>query len=338
MAYAGGLRYDALVRWQGSTSGRCLARHLAVVAIVLTVAGGAAAQVQPRAFEIIGGNVQERANAVLTLMAYSVVPDLTSSFLSIDNSTSGNPELTMTQIGGGFTISESFPIWVEGLVGFNRYDPKFVATNGEESREVPVKWNTFAGTGGIGFDFHMPFYRELIFRPIFNFSLGHVESDSALAGRLIELRSEHELNFLEDGRLNAYGLGGSAMLAWYHYRDTYEIEVELRYTNILLQSFDSSEAVSGSVDAETVSLWSRWRQPIGLIALQRPVRYVLEFANTTYIGDQAGVLGFNYLSTVGGGFEFDTSAVHLVISRVRFIGRYAFGEGVTGAAFSISVS
>jgi hypothetical protein len=128
------------------------------------------------------------------------------------------------------------------------------------------------------------------------------------------------------------------MLAWYHYRDTYELEVELRYTNILLQSFDSSEAVSGSVDAETISLWSRWRQPIGLVALQRPVRAVFELANTTYIGDQAGVLGFNYLTSVGAGIEFDTSAVHLIISRVRFVGRYAFGEGVTGAAFSIAVS
>ncbi|MDX2168232.1 MAG: hypothetical protein SF182_14250 [Deltaproteobacteria bacterium] len=325
-------------RWRSAAGRR---RLLLLAAYGLGLVGSAApvaAQVRPNAFEIIGGNVQERANAVLTLMAFSVVPDLTSSFLSINNGTTGDPEITMTQVGGGFTLSDTVPIWLEGLIGFNRYDPKFVATNGMESREVPVKWNTITGTGGIGWDFRMPFYRELIFRPLFNFSLGHVESDSSLAGRLIESRADQELKFLDDGRLNAYGLGGSAMLAWYHYRDKYELEAELRYTNILLQSFDSSEAVSGSVDAETISFWSRWRQPIGLVALQRPIRAVFELANTTYVGDQAGVLGFNYLTSVGGGIEFDTSAVHLVISRIRFVGRYAFGEGVTGAAFSIAVS
>lgn len=306
--------------------------------VLLVTVAGAPARGQPRAFEVIGGNVQERANAVLTLMAFSVVPDLTSSFLSIDNAATSNPQVTMTQFGGGLTISDSFPLWLEGLVGYNRYDPRFVATNGEEQREVPTKWNTFAGTGGIGWDFVMPFYRDLRLRPIFNFSLGHVEADSSIAGRLIEGLTEHELEFLNDGRLNAYGLGGSAVLALYRYRDAYDFEVELRYTNILLQSFDSSSAVEGAVDAETVSLWVRWRQPTGIVLLQRPFRYVLELANTTYIGDQAGVLGFNYLSTVGAGIELDVSAVHLVLSRVRLVGRYAFGEGVTGAAFSISVS
>ena len=65
---------------------------------------------------------------------------------------------------------------------------------------------------------------------------------------------------------------------------------------------------------------------------------MLELANTTYLGDQAGVLGFNYLSSVGAGVEFDISAIHLVLSRIRLMGRYAFGEDVSGAAFSIAVS
>jgi hypothetical protein len=87
-----------------------------------------------------------------------------------------------------------------------------------------------------------------------------------------------------------------------------------------------------------VGFWSRWRQPTGVYAFRRPLRYVLEASSTYYLGDQAGVLGFNYLSSVGAGIEFDISAVHLVFSRIRFLGRYAFGEGVTGAAWSISIS
>ncbi|MFZ0725924.1 MAG: hypothetical protein WAM61_09065 [Desulfobacterales bacterium] len=42
-------------------------------------------------FDLIGANVQKRANGVLALMGYSVVPDLTSSSLPIDNTETGNP-------------------------------------------------------------------------------------------------------------------------------------------------------------------------------------------------------------------------------------------------------
>ncbi len=107
---------------------------------------------------------------------------------------------------------------------------------------------------------------------------------------------------------------------------------------IPLQSFDTSSAVSGSASAEALGLWSRFRFPTGLYAFRRPLRSVFEASSTYYLGDQAGALGFNYLSSVGAGIEFDISAVHLVFSRIRFLGRYAFGEGVSGAAWSISIS
>jgi hypothetical protein len=50
------------------------------------------------------------------------------------------------------------------------------------------------------------------------------------------------LAFLENGRLNAYGLGGSLMLDYERYRPENEIDVELRYTHIYLQSFASSRS------------------------------------------------------------------------------------------------
>jgi hypothetical protein len=273
-------------------------------------------------------------------MSFAVVPDLNSSFLSIDGGTgtAGTPEVKLWQLGAGFTLSQSFPLYLEGFLGYNRYDPTFIFSNGIEQRTLPVKWNTISVFGGVGWDFPVPYIDGLVVRPIFNFTYGHVESDVSLAGRAIDWLTGKDLEFLAHGRLNAYGLGGSAMLDYARYRDWYEIDVEVRYTNIPLQSFDTSSAVAGTADAEAVGFWSRWRQPTGLYAFRRPLRYVLELSSTAYLGDQAGVLGFNYLSSVGAGIEFDISAVHLVFSRIRFIGRYAFGEGVSGAAWSISLS
>jgi hypothetical protein len=68
------------------------------------------------------------------------------------------------------------------------------------------------------------------------------------------------------------------------------------------------------------------------------LRSVLEMANTTYVGDQAGVLGFNYLTSVGAGIELDTSAIHLVVTRIRFVMRYVFGENVSGISGGIAVT
>jgi hypothetical protein len=284
--------------------------------------------------------IQKRANAALTLMSFSVTPDASAASLSITEGGTDNPGLTMGQLGAGFTVDPSFPVYLEGFLGYSRYDPKFVASNGVEQRSIPVKWNTLSGTAGLGWDF--PLFWDIKFRPIFNFSLGHVESDVSLVARglkfLLDPEGEHEFAFLDRGRLNSYGLGGSAMLDYEHYREAYEIDVELRYTYLHLQTFDSSAAVSGYADAQTLGLWSRLRLPTGLVVFRRPLRYVFEYTNTIYLGDQRGALGFNYLNQFGLGLELDTSAYHLVWTRTRFVARYVVGDGVSGVSGGIAVT
>jgi hypothetical protein len=286
---------------------------------------------------IIGGNIQKRASGVLLLMGYTLTPDVTTGSISISDGDTGNPEVTMISLGGGVTISKSFPLYLEGTASFSRYNPTFVATGGVEDRRLPAKWNSVSSNGGIGWDF--PVAKEIVLRPIFNFALGHVESDLSLAGRIIGNRIDQDLKFLDNGRLNAAGAGGSLMFDYERYRPEGEIDVELRYTNIYLQSIcDTSEAAEGSSDAQTIGLWSRWRAPTGLTALDRPLRYVLEFAHTQFLGELRGALGFNWLGSLGAGFELDSSAYPLIITRTRLLGRYQFGEGVRGWSLGLAVS
>ena len=120
------------------------------------------------------------------------------------------------------------------------------------------------------------------------------------------------------------------MLDYERVRPDQEIDVELRYTAIRLQSFGgTSEAVKGHADAITASLYTRYRAPTGMTALDRPVRYVLEYAFTRYLGDQPS-LGFNDLHSVGAGLELDSSAHDIFITRTRLVGRYRFGNNVSG--------
>lgn len=286
-----------------------------------------------------GPGVQRQANAVLTLMSFSVVPDLASSSLSITDSQTANPGMVMSQLGGGFTLSKSVPVYMEGSIAYSRYDPTFVASNGTESRELPTRWNTVAGTIGIGWDFPLTASKELVFRPIFNASLGNVSSDLRLAQGFVDRKTDRDINFLDGGSLNAYGLGGSVMIDWEHYRPEHDIDLELRYTNIHLRSFGgSSEAVQGSANAQTASLYARWRAPTGWHALDRPVRYVLELSHSHYLGAQAGALGFDYLTTLGMGLELDTSAHEVFVTRVRAVVRYVVGNNVSGISLGLAAS
>jgi len=129
------------------------------------------------------------------------------------------------------------------------------------------------------------------------------------------------------------------MLDYERYRDENEIDIELRYTNIQLKSFsDAPEAVQGSSHAQSLSLWARWRAPTGFTALDKPVRYVLEAARTSYIGDMRGALGFDDLNSIGVGLELDSSAREIFITRSRLIFRYKFGKNVEGTSVSFAIS
>ena len=283
--------------------------------------------------QLIGGDLQKRVNGVLALMGYMLTPDVTTGGLAISNDATGNPDFRMTTLGGGFTLRKEFPLYLEGTLGYARYDPTFLAS-AQATGSVAVNWDAYSATGGIGWDF--PVAEGLVLRPIFNFSYGRVDSELAATG---QSGTGAEIDFLRNGRLDAYGLGGSLVLDYERYRPGNEIDVELRYTNIYLRSFGaSSTAVQGSADSQSVSLWSRWRAPTGITLLKRPLRYVLEFAHTRFFGDLDGVLGFNDLSSFGTGLELDSSAYDVTVTRTRLMARYMVGEHVTGWSIGLAVS
>lgn len=283
-----------------------------------------------------GDDVEERVNGVLSLMAYSMTPDLASSSLQIKDNSTSNPSINMTQLGGGATMSKSFPLYLEGAAAYSRYDPRFVATDGVQSRVLPVKWNSISATGGVGWDF--PLSDEVVLRPIANFSLGYVTSDLNAARIYINHRANKQYKFLNDGQMSAMGLGGALMLDWERVRPDYEADVELRYSYLNLQQLGGDEAIDGEVTAQTANLWSRWRAPTGWVVMQRPLRYVLEFSHSEYLGDQRGALGFDRLSTFGVGFEFDSSAYDVFITRTRFVLRHMVGDNVSGLSLGIAMS
>jgi hypothetical protein len=296
----------------------------------------------PLSFAADGNLIRQRANAVLSLMSYTVVPDITASDLNIGSGGNEKNSLSITQFGGGATLSEAVPIYLEGTLGYSRYDPQFVFSNGSESRKIPVKWNSLTATGGIGWDIKLHTDRwggNLVLRPIANFTLGTMASDLRIGAYALEQYKDADFKFLDGGRLNAYGLGGSLMLDYELFSKSQDIDAELRYSKQQLRSFNSSFAVSGDATADNLGLYLRRRAPIfDWTLLGNPVRYVMEGARTEYLGEQRGLLGFNSLNSVGLGLELDSSKYDVVISRTRLVARYMFGNNTTGYGVGLAMS
>jgi hypothetical protein len=284
----------------------------------------------------VGTNyLKKRADALMTITGYSLTPDVTTGNLNI-NSAGGRSALQMVSLGGGDRISATLPLYLEGTMAFNRYNPTFTDGIGSSSLTIPMYWNSVTGTGGVGWDF--PITDELRFRPIANIMLGHLESDASIVGRYINNNRDVNLQFLNSGRMNSYGLGSSVMLDYENYKPDQEIDIELRYTNIAIQTFDSSTAVQGSADSQSLSLWARSRIPTPFMALDRPLRAVFEVANTQFLGDLRGTLGFSSLSSLGTGIELDRSASDPIFSRIRIVFRYQFGQNVQGTSIGLAAS
>lgn len=314
-------------------------RLIGCIGLALPWLSGPATAVDSWRLALPGDDLRAVADGALTLMAFTLLPDVTTSSLSIENARTDNPGIWQTTLGGGFTVSPSVPLYLEGTLGYSRYDPEFVASNGAEQRTIPTRWNTFAATGGVGWDFALTDDAEWKLRPIFNFTLGRVATDASIAQAIINDRFDTDFEIVDGGHLDAYGLGGAIMLDYEHYREDYEIDLEVRYSVIQLHTFESTtDALEGRSQTNSTGIWARWRAPTGKVLLQRPLRYVLEFSNTAYFGPQRGALGFDYLTSVGVGIELDSSAYPVVVTRTRLVGRYIFGDNVSGYSLGLAVS
>ena len=202
----------------------------------------------PWDLELTPQDLKRVADGMLTLTAFTVIPDVTTSSLSIENAESNNPGLLQTTLGGGFTVSHDLPLYLEGNLGWSRFDPSFIATDGQQQRRVPFKWNALSATGGVGWDWAIDAREELRIRPIFNFVLGRITSDANIITSIPEGDIDPSLSQVDDLKMNVYGLGGSLMLDYERYRESYEFDTELRYTNIQLRSIgDTSPELEGKL-------------------------------------------------------------------------------------------
>jgi len=143
----------------------------------------------------------------------------------------GNPSLTLTQLGGGFTWSKDLPLYLEAM-------PLGRATTGVPAAmvpaaPVPVKWNSVSVSGGLGWDF--PLAPNWVCGRC-SISLWPVDQRPDRRQVVARRQCDQDLAAVDHGKLEARGIGGSLMIDYEKFAPDADVDLELRYTNVKLRN------------------------------------------------------------------------------------------------------
>lgn len=281
-----------------------------------------------------GTSIEAEAAGALAAFGLIAVPSEAASAISFESGVDQRKgaRFRSSQIGGGFSPDDG-PLYFEGYLGWNTYDPVFVFSGGQDTSSVRAEWRSVALTGGVGWNFELD--HGVIFRPIFNVSLGNITSEERKSDGLAG-----EIGSFLGGGMTAGGVGGSLVLASNRvWRNGWETDATLRHSQLYLKPIAGDSDVVGSAKAFTTALWTRLRTPTEYTAFGYPVRSVSEFAIGSYSGDQDEVLDSAWLMQIGVGAELDLEESTLPwISSGRLMLRYTRGEHLDGVSFGFGVS
>ncbi|WP_425090722.1 autotransporter domain-containing protein [Tropicimonas sp. S265A] len=305
------------------------------VAIALLL--GAPARAQPPEVNVLGSQVEEKASEALALFGLIAVPNDAASTISLDG-TGGTTDLLSVQTGGGFRVSEDFPLYLEGFAGYQRYDPIFVFSNGTDSANIRARWNAVALTGGVGWDFDIT--ENFTIRPMAHLTFGRIVSDLELGALFVGNKLDRDVGFLVNGGLTAAGYGASLSGLYEKKTEAYEFELSGRFTHLQIETVGSSSDVDASSDASVASFWTRYREPIrDWRAFGQPVRWVVDGSLGLYDGGPTVFPGIEWLAGIGAGLELDVSDTRLIwTTRARLMARYYFGQDYRGWGVGLGIS
>jgi hypothetical protein len=288
--------------------------------------------------DIFGSVLRKNAEAALAVYGIAAVPSETASTLRLESDSSRYDSFSAAQLGGGFTLSESFPLYLEGFIGYNRYDPELLLSEGAQEAVLPLRWNTVAATGGVGWEIEVTDDWSLL--PMAHFSLGRIQSDSSVVAQVIADRLGLDASFIEGGGITVGGIGGSLSVIYNkRWENDYEVDFTLRHTYLHLRPIGGDDDVIASAEAINTGMWSRLRIPTGLRLFERPVRIVTELSGSHLPGDQGRALATEWLVQTGAGLEVDFSETWVpLITTTRLVARYTKGERLDGFSIGLAAS
>ena len=199
------------------------------------------------------------------------------------------------------------PLHIEGLIAYQRYNPKLVFPDIAADVELDVTWASVAGTIGIGWDF--PLTDDWTLRPSGHLSLGRISADAFLVDFPPFPAGQRAVEAV-DGNLNSFGAGASISVFREASVGKWEAEYRIRQTFLEFYPLNEPQAGDATAVSNQTTLFSRHRYPLQhLKFLDLPTRIVLDAGLVLYHGDGADVLKTDWVATAGLGLEVDTAGL-----------------------------
>lgn len=315
---------------------RYIATALPVIATLVALTFGAPARAQTDP-----GLSQEAARAALAVLGVGAIPNDTLGAFNVLSASGEATDFLSSQVGGGFHIKGDRPIYLEGFLGVQQYNPRIFLPRLRAAETLDVLWSSTTMTGGVGWDVDLP--AGWVFRPMAHVTLGYVFSDAIFDqnGPLPPLPlPPDEIEDAVQGGLLAGGVGASLGLLQRRDFGAWDVEIRLRHAHLELFPIGAPEAGAARANAIKSSAFSRFRRDIPNWTLGGgQVRSVFDASAGYYFDDQAKVLGTDWLATVGAGLEVDARPYQVpYVSAGRVMLSYVFGEGYEGFSVGFGLS
>lgn len=284
--------------------------------------------------------VENLGRAFETFSVFGGVPGIAAAFYYSDF------ELNSYQlpIAHRFAPIETGPLagvspYVELTLGYLTADQTFALDSSPNGpRSVRLSFDSYSALAGFGAD--VPLGRGLTLRPIVLAGYAHFGSDAAFAGPNAALVQQAVAGILDRAGLDTALLGGALELLYdTSFRGDLTLEATLRYnevaaivtgaTNPGLKQDDSFGVASGGAEMSG---------PTGWRLDGRPVRW-LGYARGTWLPQtDAGTLGFNAFTELGGGVKILAPEILRGVSGATARASAILGPGVTGWLVSAALT
>jgi hypothetical protein len=196
--------------------------------------------------------------------------------------------------------------------------------------DVSSDLSALSAVGGLGLVF--PLTDELTLTPMVLLGYSRVEDDSTFSGpgaaTLDGLTRQILFNYSVDELLY-----GAALELNYKHALAGDIDVQgkLRYNQLFADTLDASDpALEGNGNFGVLTAFVQFDGPTPAKLFGRDLRWIGFAANSTFFGDSADALGFDYFFELGGGIELVDRTVLKGVEGVSLRGSALLGNGVTG--------
>ncbi len=245
------------------------------------------------------------------LMNFSAEPMLSSATYIVDEENGGDHTINVYKI----PLRHEFDLnqygcssFIEGRMGYLKMKTDyFFEEEGNTLKIVDSKWETYSGTVGGGFSF--PMGAGFSFMPAIYGGIAYLKNSSSYHGELANVFLKPVFDGLGfNWNTSATLLNAIATIQYAGTVDTFRINGELSYSFDYIDTFNESSSYQKFVtDSSVIALKANLSHPLGFAVSGLPLSWVFHAGNSTFVGANRDVMGFNYFNELGLSIKADTT-------------------------------